>query len=235
MTKKEKTQKIASEKLCIACGLCCTGHFFTFACLLTDEVTNALALGLQVDQQNKPGNRYFVLPCPLWNGKCPVYDNVMKPDVCGTYKCKLLKLVEGQKVTLKQALLKVQRTKVKIQELEKILPIDESQNFCIRLLPYLDALEKAGIKCDSEEGQTLLKAGIQGDSEARQTLLKARINCDSEEGQTLLKAGILLAQYSSWFGVTQLFTNRRKKDWYLAPGIRNKRLYKQFFTILDEI
>lgn len=179
--KRQVTPGISlGEKLCIGCGLCCTGYLFTYAGLQDEEIPGAYSLGLPVDSMEKPGERYFELPCPLWNGKCPVYADARKPNVCGVYKCNVLKRLEGGEITFEKAQETVKITKSMIADFKKRLPEEQNRNFCMELLPYLDALERAGIRCDAE-----------GD-------------------QYLLQAGILLAQYSRQFGVSQLFTNRRK-------------------------
>jgi hypothetical protein len=180
MSNERNSNWSIGEELCIECGLCCTGHLFTYASLKDDEVADAYALGLPVDTQNNPGDRYFTLPCPLYDGKCSIYVDPRKPEKCTSYKCKILKDLEANQIPIEQALKEVQNTKVMISEFIRILPKDANKNFCIELLPYLDALERAGIKCDSEEGQNLLKAGM------------------------------LLAHYNQQFGVTRLFTDRRK-------------------------
>ena len=139
-----------------------------------------MLLGCPLTRRIYPGDRYFALPCPLYDGKCSIYEDPRKPDKCSSYKCKLLKDLEANKIPIEQALKEVQHTKEMISEFKRILPEDANKNFCIELLPYLDALERAGIKCDSEEDQNLLKAGM------------------------------LLAHYNQQFGVTKLFTDRRK-------------------------
>jgi len=180
MSTQKKSNQSTSEELCIECGLCCDGHLFTYASLTDDEVPDAQALGLPVDTQNIPGNRYFALPCLLYDGKCSIYEDPRKPQKCSSYKCQLLKDLEANKIPIDQALKEVHHTKALISEFKRILPEDANKNFCIELLPYLDALERSGIKCDSKEDQELLQAGM------------------------------LLAHYNQQFGVTQLFTNRRK-------------------------
>ncbi len=180
MKKPEDSGISPSEVLCIDCGLCCTGYLFTYAGLQDEEIPGAYSLGLPVDSMEKPGERYFELPCPLWNGKCPVYADARKPKVCGVYKCNILKRLEAGEITPEKALETINLTKRMIADFKKGLPEEQNRNFCMELLPYLDALERAGIHCDSE-----------GD-------------------QYLLQAGMLLAQYSRQFGVSQLFTNRRK-------------------------
>jgi hypothetical protein len=180
MSIRRNHDQSSSEILCLECGLCCTGYLFTHASLKDDEVPDAIALGLPVDKQNKSGERYFELPCPLYDRKCSIYNDPRKPERCTTYKCKLLIDLESNKISIDHALKKIRHSKAMISEFKRFLPEDANQNFCIELLPYLDALERAGIRCDSEEDQILLEAGI------------------------------LLAHYSQQFGVTQLFKHRRK-------------------------
>jgi len=180
MVNQRNPNRSTNEELCIECGLCCDGHLFTYASLKDDEVPDALDLGLAIDTQNTPGERYFALPCPLHDGNCSIYMDPRKPEKCSSYKCQLLNDLEANKIVIEQALKEVRHTKAMIAEFKQFLPEDANKSFCIELLPYLDTLERAGIKCDSEEDQNLLKAGI------------------------------LLAHYNQQFGVTQLFTNRRK-------------------------
>ena len=41
MSNQKNPIRSSSEDLCIECGLCCTGHLFTYASLKDDEVPDA--------------------------------------------------------------------------------------------------------------------------------------------------------------------------------------------------
>lgn len=86
----------------------------------------------------EPENRGFGLPCPLWAGKCPIHTSPDYPHACRTYKCKLLKLVIDESVTLSDALDVIEQAKAMIKELKTLLPDSPSNNFRERLVAHLE-------------------------------------------------------------------------------------------------
>ena len=175
MNSAEYTHETDGEILCKACGLCCTGHFFTWVGLDSAEVASALSLGLSVEQYTETDRANFHLPCPLWNRWCSIYTHPDKPHTCSAWECKLLQGLKNGDINLDQALMLVHQTKALILELEQDLPSGQNGNFRQRLASSIELLEK-----NNPDG-------------------------GAEAGQTLLKAGILLSYYSRRFGIIDLF------------------------------
>jgi hypothetical protein len=124
-----------TNTLCKSCGLCCTGHLFVWTKLRSAELDSIQGLGLKVFRE--PSQRGFSQPCPLWNGKCTVYDSPHYPRFCKTYKCKLLNELIAETVELSEALDTVESAKTMIGELELLLSVMPGENFRERLAAYL--------------------------------------------------------------------------------------------------
>jgi len=118
--------------LCKACGLCCTGHLFFWTKLRSPELEPIQSLGLKVFRE--PNQRGFNQPCPLWDEVCTIYETPHYPRFCQTYKCKLLKQVLDEVLTLPSALTIVQQTKSLIHELDRVLPAPATPSFRERLV-----------------------------------------------------------------------------------------------------
>ncbi len=133
----DETKEEPATILCKACGLCCTGHLFIWAKLRPAELDPAESLGLTV-LRAEPRQRGFNQPCPLWQGECTIYTSKHYPHVCRAYKCKLLKEVIREDISLVEALTKIEQTKTKIDELDGLLPNLPSDNFRERLVAYIE-------------------------------------------------------------------------------------------------
>ena len=128
--------------LCKSCGMCCSGHLFLWARLHSAELDHSEALGLTVIR-NDPRQRGFHLPCPLWHGQCTIYTSPDCPRVCHSYKCKLLKELDNEDVTLDNALPVIQQAKQMIKEIEPLLPAAHQGSFRQRFVAHLEYLEKS--------------------------------------------------------------------------------------------
>jgi hypothetical protein len=140
MTGTDETNESQASILCRSCGLCCTGHLFIWAKLRPAELDPAEALGMEVFRSD-PTQRGFSLPCPLWHGQCTIYTSANYPRVCRAYKCKLLKEVLGESITLSKALSIIEQVKEMIRELELLLPVSSESNFRKRLVTHLEHLK----------------------------------------------------------------------------------------------
>ena len=125
-----------ATKLCKSCGLCCTGHLFTWTKLRSAELDAIQVLGLKVFRE--PQQRGFGQPCPIWNGVCTIYDAPHYPRFCHTYKCKLLKKLLEENISLSESLTVVQQAMEMILELEVLLHISPEENFRERLVNYIE-------------------------------------------------------------------------------------------------
>jgi len=161
--------------LCKSCGLCCTGHLFIWAKLRPSELDTAEALGMNV-YRSEPHQRGFSQPCPLWQGECTIHASPHYPHVCRAYRCKLLKEMLHEDISLSDALGTIDQAKGMIHDLESILPVSSTPNFRERLVKRLETLERQETSIQQE-------------------------NADPE---FRLKAGALLVFYQQVFGVTDV-------------------------------
>ena len=159
MTDIEPTNESPAKILCKACGLCCTGHLFSWTKLRSAELDSAQDLGLDVFR-SVPIQRGFSQPCPLWRGECTIYTSPHYPHFCRTYKCKLLKQVLDETTSLPDALTVIRQTKEMIREVERLLPLSPNTNFRDRLAAYFENLEssKASAGHENEDAEFRLKA-----------------------------------------------------------------------------
>lgn len=127
----------SAANLCKSCGLCCTGHLFSWTKLRSAELDSVQSLGLKVFRE--PHQRGFNQPCPLWDDVCTIYDSPKYPRFCHTYKCNLLKQVLDDVTLLPAALTIVRQTKSLIHDLELLLPPSSNPNFRDRLVTYLES------------------------------------------------------------------------------------------------
>jgi hypothetical protein len=107
-----------TSRLCVACGICCNGTLHDEANLAPQEIFFAESLGLSVEIY--PTQAAFRLPCPRWqNGQCGVYP--IRPNVCCTYRCKLLRSLDAHEITLETALAHVTATKRMVGEIDAMM------------------------------------------------------------------------------------------------------------------
>lgn len=154
MTEIEYPQASAATALCKACGLCCSGHLFSWVRLKAVELTPLQKLGLPVIRSD-PRQRGFTQPCPMWSGVCKIYDSPHYPSGCRSYNCKLLRELLDESVELDQALWVVKQAKEKIRGVEKILPPSQHGSFRDRLVEQLERGEKSAPEFRAKAGALL--------------------------------------------------------------------------------
>ncbi len=98
------------QVICLTCGFCCDGTFFSHAFLSEGERGN---LPEKIEQAvfTAAGRDHFRLPCGYFTSKCIIYDR-MRPEVCGTYRCHLLGDFSAGKISLYEALATVREAKI---------------------------------------------------------------------------------------------------------------------------
>jgi hypothetical protein len=133
----DETKESQANILCKSCGLCCTGHLFGWAQLRPAELDSAEALGMNVFRSD-PNQRRFSQPCPLWHGQCTIYFSPHYPYACRAYKCKLLKEMLGENISLPDALKFIEQAKEMINEMEPLLPASLENNFRERLVERIE-------------------------------------------------------------------------------------------------
>jgi hypothetical protein len=126
-----------ANQLCQACGLCCNGQLFIWVKLRPAELDPAEALGMTVLRDN-PNERGFNQPCPLWKNICTIYTSQHYPRACRAYKCKLLKDLMSETVSLPQALTVIRQAQTLIGDLETLLPPSLHPNFRERFVAQIE-------------------------------------------------------------------------------------------------
>lgn len=137
MTEIEYSRAAEATTLCKACGLCCTGHLFSWVRLKAVELVPLEKLGLNVIRSD-PRQRGFTQPCPMWNGICTIYDSPHYPRGCDSYKCKLFRELLDESVALSRALRIVKQAKEKIRVVESLLPPSSHSSFRDRFVEWLE-------------------------------------------------------------------------------------------------
>ena len=135
MTNRNETADSPANALCKTCGLCCTGHLFIWTKLRSAELNSIEELGVNV-LRSVPNQRGFNQPCPLWQGVCTIYTSPHYPRYCRTYKCKLLKKVLDESISLTHALTVITEVRELIHEVEVLLPRSPNLNFRERLATH---------------------------------------------------------------------------------------------------
>lgn len=90
-----------TERLCLACGLCCSGALFDIVRLTPEESARLSAIGMPIVH----GGNFDALlqPCAALDGRvCRVY--AQRPARCAAYRCLLYEAVAADEVGLDEAL-----------------------------------------------------------------------------------------------------------------------------------
>jgi hypothetical protein len=102
MSKLTLIAPLHEQKICITCGFCCDGTLFLHAHLNPGERGNLPEKIEQASFSEKDAD-YFRLPCRYFSAKCTIYDR-KRADVCGSYRCQLLKDFAEGKISIDDAL-----------------------------------------------------------------------------------------------------------------------------------
>ncbi len=149
-----------SQILCKACGLCCSGHLFSWVRLNANELDKVENLGLKVIR-NDPRQRGFLQPCPVWrNSVCAVYESPDYPRSCRKYKCVILRKLLDDEINLADSLSQIEEALNLIREVENLLPVSSAISFRERIIEQKENLEKLNKQNYSDtEKMFLQKAG----------------------------------------------------------------------------
>jgi Fe-S-cluster containining protein len=110
----DETELSPGAKLCLACGLCCTGVLGPHAPLLEPD---DLAIAKRNRLRVIPEEGVFELPCPRLDGtKCEVY--LDRPHICGSFRCTLLARLQDEGGPIEPFIDAVTRTKELLAYLE---------------------------------------------------------------------------------------------------------------------
>lgn len=78
------------QRICVECGFCCDGTLFRHAHLDKGERGGNLPHMIEASSFSRDDRDYFKLPCGYFSGKCTIYKR-KRANVCGSYRCQLLK------------------------------------------------------------------------------------------------------------------------------------------------
>lgn len=148
-----------ANTLCKSCGLCCSGHLFSWVRLNAPELDPVEKLGLNIIR-NDPRQRGFAQPCPVWNGVCTVYTSPDYPRSCKKYKCIVLRRLLDGDIPLPDASSIIQETMGLIREIELHLPTSTAISFRERLMAHKEYLESKGKEHEGGEMEFLRKAEL---------------------------------------------------------------------------
>lgn len=102
-----ETAPIQEQRICVGCGFCCDGTLFAHAVLNPGEKGN-LPEKIEENVFSEGGRDYFRLPCRYFNGRCTIYD-IKRADVCGSYRCQLLKDLSAERISFDKAIEMVEK------------------------------------------------------------------------------------------------------------------------------
>ena len=117
------------SKLCLDCGLCCSGALFDNGILEDDEIDFARDQGFQIIEVELKGEprHGFAQTCPMLCGtSCSIYDQ-QRPSVCSAYFCELAKNLDRGEVDLATAQGHVSNAHTLFEQLRPLL--HENENY----------------------------------------------------------------------------------------------------------
>ena len=130
---------IQEQEICVGCGFCCDGTLFVHAVLNPGEKGN-LPERIEENVFSEGEKDYFRLPCRYFYGRCTIYD-MKRADVCGAYRCQLLKDLPVGKISFDQAMEMVGKArKVRRELLEQYGKLSGSD----RNIPFMEVIKELG-------------------------------------------------------------------------------------------
>ncbi len=142
--------------LCKACGLCCSGHLFSWVRLNASELDDVEELGLKVIRDD-PRQRGFLQPCRMWNGTCAIYTSHAYPRSCQKFNCQVLRRLLDEDISLSEALSMIEETLGLIREIESMLPGPVEESFRERMIAQKEKLESKADLLSLKEQEFLNK------------------------------------------------------------------------------
>lgn len=115
-----------SSQLCQACGVCCTGAFFSHVTVTTKEAETLKSTAIKT-HVNKKEKTVFDQPCVALSGtSCSIYDK--RPGACRAFLCKLTRSVLTGETEFDSALETVGELKALTTWLTENAPMDMVQS-----------------------------------------------------------------------------------------------------------
>jgi len=144
------------SNLCLECALCCDGSIFPKARLQPQDLEFARSLGLTL---NETGDTpAFDQPCHLLHGKaCSIYDRE-RPQVCGTFRCELLKHYLAGEVDFETALDAVQTAHALLVDIQDQMPFGRERRVTFRTIRLMTAYVSSLSEADRAAHASFLEA-----------------------------------------------------------------------------
>ena len=151
------------QEICVTCGFCCDGTLFAYA-LLNPGEKGRLPVKIEENLFSRAEQDYFHLPCRYFAGRCTIYDR-QRADVCGSYRCQLLRDFSEGIITYGQALGMVERAKQVRSELMEQYSLLTGKRESVHFMKVL-----------KEAGNNLLQEGDTVSAAMDRELFLARCN-----------------------------------------------------------
>ncbi len=161
-----RSNGMAAEDLCLACGMCCNGIIFADVQLQPgDKASELKHLGLRIISSRAKPNREtvtvgnvpagklkFCQPCTAFDGsKCKIYEN--RPAYCRGFECLLLNRFREGRTTGPAAMRQIRKAKAQAEQvwglLRELGDTDEHLPAAARFRRTSERLEAIGMERDS--------------------------------------------------------------------------------------
>lgn len=135
------------QSLCVQCGLCCDGTIFEWAQVFAEDdlaqlETNGFILLTAAEKTS------FALPCHHQQDRvCTVYQQ-WRPQVCRTFRCRLLRRFEAGELAWEEARARIERTVALVERIQAQLPAQhnhERKSLKQRMTAWQQAQTEAGV------------------------------------------------------------------------------------------
>lgn len=109
----------AASRLCLSCGLCCSGVLFEIVKLQPeDSIRDLEKLGMKVNR--KKSEPYFKQPCRFLNDcTCMIYEQ--RPTRCRLFECFQIKQLAEGEITEAQAQAKINEARQQVDHIKALL------------------------------------------------------------------------------------------------------------------
>lgn len=104
------------QDICKSCGFCCDGTLFNKAKSYKGEVLLPKMAAEMIDDEY-----WFKLPCEYFDKYCTVYKE-KRPNICGDFKCRLLKKFSKGKMDFTELKNLIQQIKSQKRRFYKLIP-----------------------------------------------------------------------------------------------------------------
>jgi len=105
------------SRLCLSCGMCCSGTVFSTISLDGDEPDQAEQAGFTLVPDPEDGSIGAAQPCPQLEGTaCRLYGG-WRPRACGGYACKVLDGLRGGALSTEEAMAQIAGIKARMAKL----------------------------------------------------------------------------------------------------------------------